>query len=98
MVREETFARENPAMGFTLGAYVSRYLADKAALAEHRRRLDAALSDAQDNLADAFRALKVVEISQENRDRREREERDQKEQKTLDEIGLTLHRRRKLRE
>jgi hypothetical protein len=39
-----------------------------------------------------------VEISQENRDRREREERDQKEQKTLDEIGLTLHRRRKLRE
>ncbi|WP_413207109.1 flagellar export protein FliJ [Rhodospirillum sp. A1_3_36] len=95
MGKEEAFAREHPELGFTLGAYVARHLADKESLAEHRRRLEAALNDARDNLAEAYRALKVVEISQENREKKEREERDQKEQKVLDEIGLTLHRRRR---
>ncbi|MCF8479721.1 MAG: flagellar export protein FliJ [Rhodospirillum sp.] len=95
MAKEEVFAKENPDLGFTLGAYVARYLGDKEALADHRRQLEAALNDARDNLAEAYRTLKVVQISQENREKREREERDLKEQKTLDEIGLTLHRRRK---
>lgn len=62
-----------------------------AALAETRRRVDAA----QDEVRESFKELKTFEIAQENRDATERQEADHKEQLGLDAIGIELHRRRK---
>ncbi len=94
LVREETFARNNPAMGQTLGAYVTRFLHRRQQLAERRQQLDALVAQAQDVLAEGFKELKTLELTQENRDKREQERLDRREQSVLDEIGLTLHRRR----
>ncbi|ABC21331.1 hypothetical protein F11_02705 [Rhodospirillum rubrum F11] len=97
--REEAFARDPgvmiPGIGFTLGNFVAHYLARKAALAEQKRLLDLAIEEAREALAEAFRVVKTLEITRDQRDAREREERDRRDQAALDEIGLTLYRRRK---
>lgn len=66
-----------------------------------REALNAALADirnriavAQDNLADAYRRHKTVEVTQEMRDQTEEKELARIETLTLDEIGLNLHRRK----
>jgi flagellar export protein FliJ len=61
-----------------------------AALAEVRRLID----EAREELAEAYRRLKTFEVTQEARALAEEQEANRLEQMDLDEIGLTLHRRR----
>ncbi len=74
-------------------------------LAAHRKRKDevtAALADARDRmdrlreaLSDLYRTRKTYELAQEARDARADADRARKDQVALDEVGLTMHRRRR---
>ncbi|WP_404384119.1 flagellar FliJ family protein [Caenispirillum salinarum] len=94
MVREQAAVREDPALGLTFGAYVQRHKERQERLAQSLANIRKAIEAARDDLSEAFKELKTYEITQANRDLREKHERDRKEQEVLDEIGLTLHRRR----
>jgi flagellar FliJ protein len=66
-----------------------------------RERLAAALQEvrrhiavAQDNLAEAYRRLKTFEVTQKQRDTAEAKEEARLETIELNELGLTLHRRK----
>lgn len=61
-----------------------------AALNEVRRQI----AGAQENLAEAYRRLKTFEITQEQRDAAEAAEENRLENIELNELGLTLHRRK----
>ena len=52
----------------------------------------------RDEIIEAYQELKTLEITQENRDKRELAELERKTNAMLDEIGLTLHRRRQEQE
>lgn len=52
------------------------------------------ISDAKDDLADAYRELKSYEVAQANRDRREAQKQALRERLSLDEVGLGMHRRK----
>ncbi|GAA0601811.1 flagellar FliJ family protein [Caenispirillum bisanense] len=94
LLREQTLARQDVTLAMAFGQYLKLYSRRRDALAqalvEVRQRIDAARQD----LAEAFLDLKTYELTQASRDRQEKLERDRKEQAMLDEIGLTLHRRR----
>ena len=79
---------------FTYSAYLARCAVRKeemaAALVEVRRLID----EAREELAETYRRLKTFEVTQEARDEAEAKEEDRLEQMDLDEIGLTLHRRK----
>lgn len=94
LAREQALARTDVTFAMAFGRYLPRYCARRdtlaKALVDIRRRIEAARQD----LADAFLDLKTFEITQANRDLQEKRERDRKEQDMMDEIGLTLHRRR----
>lgn len=84
--------------GFIYSGYAKRYMARREELAQALKNVRIMIAAAQDQLAEAYRELKTYEISQAARERREREEEARKERAVLDEIGLTLHRRRELAE
>jgi flagellar export protein FliJ len=95
MRREAAFVAEAGAeQRITFAAYLDRCDARKqemaAALAEVRRLID----EAREELAEAYRRLKTFEVTQEARALAEEQEANRLEQMDLDEIGLTLHRRR----
>lgn len=92
--REQAAVRENAALGIVFGAYAARYRQRRDQLAQALTELRRRITEAQDDLAEAFLDLKTYEITQANRDLREKKEREQKEQAALDEMGLMLHRRR----
>lgn len=95
LVREQSAVRQDPALGITLGPYLMHYKDQQERLAQSLVNIRKAIDAARDDLSDAFKELKTYEITQANRDVREKRERDLKEQAVQDEIGLTLHRRRK---
>lgn len=94
LLQEQQLASANPALSFAYPAYhrawMQRRLMMEQALMALRREIEAA----RDDLAEAFRELKTYEVTQKNREKREQEELDRKEQLFLDEVGLTMHRRR----
>ncbi len=93
--REAAFVGQADAVkGFTFAAFLARCDERKKVmntlLAEVRRTID----EARDELAESYRALKTYEVTQEDRDDAEEKEQAHKTQLDLDEIGLTLHRRK----
>ena len=91
---EEQAANSNQVAAMTFGAYVDWHIAEN-------RRVDKALEDnrmeillMRDEIMEAYQELKTLEITQENREKRELAELERKVNAMLDEIGLTLHRRR----
>jgi len=95
---EDAVARENPAAAVTFGLFVDWYIKEQrtadGALAETRAKI----AQVRDEIYEAFRTLKTYEITQDNRDKREKAELERKMNAILDEIGLTLYRRRKAEE
>lgn len=95
---EEQAANDNQVAALTFGAYVDWHVAEN-------RRVDKALEDnrmeillMRDEIIEAYQELKTLEITQENREKRELAEIERKVNAMLDEIGLTLHRRRQEQE
>ena len=97
-VEEEQAANSSPVAAITFGAYVDWHI-------EENKRVDRALEEnrqeillMRDEIIEAYQELKTLEITQENRDKRELAELERKTNAMLDEIGLTLHRRRQEQE
>ena len=97
-VEEEQAANSSPVAALTFGAYVDWHV-------EENKRVDRALEEnrqeillMRDEIIEAYQELKTLEITQENRDKRELAELERKTNAMLDEIGLTLHRRRQEQE
>ena len=97
-VEEEQAAKSNSVAALTFGAYVDWHI-------EENKRVDRALEEnrqeillMRDEIIEAYQELKTLEITQENRDKRELAELERKTNAMLDEIGLTLHRRRQEQE
>lgn len=96
--QEEEAANVSPVAALTFGAYVDWHV-------EENKRVDRALEDnrqeiilMREEIMEAYQELKTLEITQENREKRELAELERKMNAILDEIGLTLYRRRKAEE
>ena len=92
--QEEEAANVSPVAALTFGAYVDWHV-------EENKRVDRALEDnrqeiilMREEIMEAYQELKTLEITQENREKRELAELERKMNAILDEIGLTLYRRR----
>ena len=93
--KEQRVATEDSTgVGFSYGAFAKAWLARRQQLLAMLDMVRAEIVKAREELAEAFNELKTYEITQRERDRRAQAERDKKEQAFLDEIGLTIHRRR----
>jgi len=95
LIRESAAADAHPETAFTFSHFLSAHRRRKdeitAAIAEVR----AELAQERDALSGLFRQRKTYELAQEARDRRAAAEIARKDQAALDEIGLTMHRRRR---
>lgn len=91
---EEEAAKSDQTAALTFGAYVDWHI-------DETKRVERALVDARqeialmrDEIREAYQELKTFEITQENREKREAAELERKNNAVLDEIGLTLYRRK----
>lgn len=96
--QEEEAANISPVAALTFGAYVDWHV-------EENKRVDRALEEnrqeiilMREEIMESYQELKTLEITQENREKRELAELERKMSAILDEIGLTLYRRRKAEE
>jgi flagellar export protein FliJ len=95
LIREQKIATEDPtSAGFTYGAFAQGYRLRREQLERTLAALRSEIEQAQDQLADAYRQLKVYEEVQKERAKHEREEEARKEQIAFDEIGATQFRQR----
>ena len=95
LVQERAFvAKAEPSQRVTFEAFVRRCMAAREALERELFEVMKKIALAQLDLAEAFRRLKTFEISQRQRDLEALKEEERLEQLTLDEVGLTLHRRK----
>jgi len=78
----------------TLSGYLARSDEMRQRLAQALREVQIRVAHAQEELAEAYRRSKTLEVTQANRDKAEALEEDRKEEETLNEVGLTLYRRR----
>lgn len=76
------------------GRFAESVVLDRARFAEARRKIEAAIAQQQDVVAEAFTEFKTAEILQRQRDRRAAYDRARKEQVALDEIAAINHARR----
>ncbi|MQX35567.1 flagellar export protein FliJ [Roseospira navarrensis] len=92
--RESAAVNAHPEAAFTFANFLTahRHRKDETAAALDQVRTD--LDRERDALAELFRQRKTYELAQEARDRKAAAERARKDQAALDEIGLTMHRRR----
>lgn len=87
---EKAFAEQHPGIG-DFGAYVKRYLEKKDVLENGIEKLQQAIEEVRDKIADMFKEQKTYEIVDDNRRKREIKEENDKEQKMLDEIGTNTY-------
>ena len=95
--REAEFVgKADPVKGLTFAAYLQRCDQRKDVMNSLLAELQRSIEEARDELGESYRRLKTFEVTQEKRDLEEAKEEDRREQIELDEIGLTLHRRKAL--
>ncbi len=76
-------------------AYVAAALERRKKLRVSIANLDLAIEAAREEVREAFREVKKYEIARDNHEKRERERIAKREQTELDELGVTLHQRKK---
>ncbi len=91
---ERRVAAESFAAGRSYPRYVRRIGGERRAIAAEIARLDDAVAEAGEDLAAAYRDLKKYEISHDARVRDRKAVSARLEQAQLDEIAITLHRRK----
>lgn len=91
---QQLAAEDSTGVGFAYGAYHQAWMKKRDLMHQALAAVRAEIEKAREELAEAFRELKTYEVTQANREKREREEADRKEQIFLDEVGLTMHRRK----
>ena len=92
---EQEIARSAPdEAGMAYAGYARRVLDHRADLAQSIAKAEAAVSAAKNELSQAYRDLKTVEIAQENRERLAAAEAERRQNISLDEIALQGFRQR----
>ncbi len=87
---EKAYAVQHPGLG-NFGAFVKRYLEKKEALETAIDKMQQAIEEVRDRIADMFKEQKTYEIVDDNRRKREIKEENDKEQKMLDEVGTNTY-------
>ncbi len=97
VVEEQKAAANAPeTAGFLYGNYARHVIERRERLAKSIASTEAQIASAREDLNEAYRELKKFQVAQDVRDRREALEAARKNQNVLDEIGLVMHRRRRL--
>ena len=92
---EVAFAANAPVeLRGTLPGYLALSDEKRERLAQALRDVQKRVAHAQDELAEAYRRSKTLEVTQANRDKEEALEAARKDEQDLNEIGLNLFRRR----
>ena len=91
---EGRVAAESFEAGRSYPRYVRRIGGERCAIAAEIAKIDAAVAEAGEALAAAYRDLKKYEISHDARDRERKAVAARLDQAQLDEIAITLHRRK----
>jgi flagellar export protein FliJ len=95
LARERAFVSDAPPdRRMTFEPFLRRCALRREQLAAELVEVRTRIFAAQEELAEAYRRLKTFEITQQSRDRARAAEDNRVEQIGLDEIGLTLHRRK----
>jgi flagellar FliJ protein len=94
IVAEQNIARASPEAGFGYGRFAKLSIERRRRLAQSLAQVQAQISDATEEMAEAFQELKRYELAQEGRDRRDMAKRKEKENAALDEVALSGFARR----
>lgn len=87
---EKAYAVQHPGLG-NFGAFVKRYLEKKEALEIAIDKMQQAIEEVRDRIADMFKEQKTYEIVDDNRRKQKIKEENDKEQKMLDEVGTNTY-------
>lgn len=87
---EKAYAVQHPGLG-NFGAYVKRYLEKKEILEAAIDKMQQAIEEVRDKIADMFKEQKTYEIVDDNRRKQKIKEENDKEQKMLDEVGTNTY-------
>lgn len=98
LLREREAATRVPEMAFTYPAFASACRQRKEKIQRSIEEIAEEIERARSQVEAAFQELKKYELAQESADRRKREMLKRREQALLDEMGLSLHLRRKASE
>ncbi len=91
--RERALVEEDPQYRFTFAQYQKYYRDRCDAIDTALAELDRRITDKLDEIREAFRDLKQLEITKRERDRKAANERARIEQQFLDEAGLVTYQR-----
>jgi len=94
LVRESRIADAEPAAAVTFGNYLQAHRRWKQEVADALVAVRGRIEALRDTLGEVYRRRKTYELAQEARDARAAADLARKEQAVLDEIALTMHRRR----
>jgi flagellar export protein FliJ len=96
LVAEQKAAAKAPeTAGFLYGNYARHVIERRERLAKSIASTESQITAAREELNEAYRELKKFQVAQEVRDRRAALEATRREQSVLDEVGLSMHRRRR---
>jgi len=98
IAREQAAAREDFAVSFTYANFAQAALQRGRRLGESLAQVEAQISVATDQMAEAFQELKRFELAEEERLKREKEKQKRKDANMLDETALVGFRRRQAEE
>jgi hypothetical protein len=94
IARERSFAGADEAGRRAWSNFAERALERRATLARSVAESEAALAAASEEVNQAFREMKKLELAAERAERRQQETAQRREQLRLDEVALDMHRRR----
>ncbi len=89
MAQERDITRSDEGAAYIFASYITWAIDRREILTQSLAEARQRVSDALEEVTEAYRELKKLEIAQEQRDRRERMEAERRAQIRLDEIALT---------
>jgi flagellar protein FliJ len=95
ILAEQEIARTSPEASFGYGNFAKQAIERRRRLAESLAQVEHQISEATEEMAEAFQELKRYELAQEGRDRRDEAKRKTRENAALDEVALSGFTRRR---
>ena len=96
LLREQSAATGSVEGTIAFPAFVAAALERRKKLLVSIANLELAIEAAREEVRESYREVKKYELARDNEERRERDHLALRERNTLDELGMTLHRRNKM--
>ena len=96
LLRERSAATGSVEGTIAFPAFVAAALERRKKLLVSIANLELAIDAAREEVRESYREVKKYELARDNEERRERDHLALRERNTLDELGMTLHRRNKM--